>query len=172
MNIYRLLSIVFAAQLTTVIVLADEPTSKIGDPRHTNSLAIPKASSLRAVLEGKVYQDLVETHRRADERNSFALYCLAMSSDPVHLISLFTNSTIRIEVGTNSLLVTENYILDKVTNKSARCFGAKVVSISKTSAEVRGDWYTGPRASETIAYHLKLRGSNWVIVRRNRISVS
>jgi len=124
------------------------------------------------LIKAVVYKDIIEKQNHVTGTNIFTLYCLDEDKSESHLLSIFTNSVPRIELGTDNVAFSKYTMTDKLTAKPAKLFWVKIKSISDHSAEVYVGWRTGARSSENFLYKLRFENGRWIIAERKETSIS
>jgi hypothetical protein len=137
------------------------------DPRS------PTPTSSKALIQGRIYQDLVADHSKRDNGQFYGAFFLEPPfEDATYLNAQFTNCVPRVELGTNNVLLTHGRLVDKLTKKPAAVFWSRTPAITNDVAEVIAGWSMGPEAGQLIRYTLTLTNGTWIIINRRVERVS
>src|SRR4051812_22913051 len=74
----------------------------------------PSPTPSKALIQGRVYQDLVADHSKRDNGQFYGAFFLEPPfEDATYLSAQFTNSVPRVDLGTNNVFLSPGGLLDK-----------------------------------------------------------
>jgi hypothetical protein len=163
---------------TVLIAVAMAQFGCIGAQSQTENQRVqmadekPKKSTptTEAKLAGVVYEELFGAFTKVSTRSNYfgAFFVEATPQSVGYLQTLFTNSSPRVECGTNNVIFKGGRIIDKATQKPAVLFWARIESVSDKAADVKAGWHSSSESGAEFRFYLTFDGVNWSVTRRKQ----
>lgn len=120
-----------------------------------------------------VLLDLVRSQTDEQTKHIYGVYFVQIDTNNAGKIKAALKDFVpRVEVGTNNAVFTSKGLIDKLSQRPAELFWAKVEARSDNVVTVAAGYYISPEGSVSFEYKLKWDGTKWVIIGRKEGMVS